>query len=83
MDDSRSPRRPPEQPSSPELAVLLLLLLCGQCTTVQGIQCERITLAACQGLGYNMTAMPNLAGHASQAEAEVAVGPTMPQTAAV
>lgn len=35
-----------------------------------GIQCERITAPACQGLGYNMTAMPNLAGHTSQADAE-------------
>lgn len=33
-------------------------------------QCERITVEDCQGLGYNMTAMPNLVGHASQAEAE-------------
>lgn len=37
---------------------------------VSGIQCERITVPACQGLGYNMTAMPNLAGHTSQADAE-------------
>lgn len=35
-----------------------------------GIQCERITVPACQGLGYNMTAMPNLAGHNSQLDAE-------------
>lgn len=37
---------------------------------VSGIQCERITVPACQGLGYNMTAMPNLAGHTSQSDAE-------------
>lgn len=36
-------------------------------------QCERITAAACQGLGYNMTSMPNLAGHKTQAEAELMV----------
>ncbi len=35
-----------------------------------GIQCERINVPACQGLGYNMTAMPNLAGHTSQTDAE-------------
>lgn len=36
-------------------------------------QCERITAAACQGLGYNMTSMPNLAGHKTQMEAELRV----------
>lgn len=43
---------------------------------VSGIQCERITVPACQGLGYNMTAMPNLAGHTSQADAENMVNST-------
>lgn len=40
---------------------------------VFGIQCERISVPACQGLGYNMTAMPNLVGHNSQADAEMVV----------
>lgn len=39
-----------------------------------GLQCERITVAACQGLGYNMTAMPNQIGHADQSEAAEMVG---------
>lgn len=39
-----------------------------------GLQCQRITVPACQGLGYNMTAMPNLAGHTNQLEAELRVG---------
>lgn len=39
-----------------------------------GLQCQRITVPACQGLGYNMTAMPNLAGHSNQLEAELRVG---------
>lgn len=39
-----------------------------------GLQCERITVAACQGLGYNMTAMPNQIGHADQSEAAKMVG---------
>jgi len=38
-----------------------------------GLQCQRITVPACQGLGYNMTAMPNLAGHTNQLEAELRV----------
>lgn len=38
-----------------------------------GIQCERISVPACQGLGYNMTTMPNLVGHNSQADAEMVV----------
>lgn len=40
-------------------------------------QCERITAAACQGLGYNMTSMPNLAGHKTQMEAELRVSVDM------
>ncbi|KAI9582352.1 hypothetical protein GQX74_015475 [Glossina fuscipes] len=41
--------------------------------TPNGLQCQRITVSACQGLGYNMTAMPNLAGHTNQLEAELRV----------
>lgn len=44
--------------------------VCFVVPTVSGMQCERITVPACQGLGYNMTAMPNLAGHTSQTDAE-------------
>lgn len=42
--------------------------------TSNGLQCQRITVTACQGLGYNMTALPNLAGHTNQLEAELRVG---------
>lgn len=45
---------------------------------VGGMQCERITVPACQGLGYNMTAMPNLAGHTSQSDAENMVSELQP-----
>lgn len=38
-----------------------------------GLQCKRIAVSACQGLGYNMTALPNLAGHTNQLEAELQV----------
>lgn len=39
-----------------------------------GLKCQLITVTACQGLGYNMTALPNLAGHTNQLEAELRVG---------
>ena len=42
--------------------------------TSNGLQCQLITVTACQGLGYNMTALPNLAGHTNQLEAELRVG---------
>lgn len=44
----------------------------------QGLQCERISVPACQGLGYNMTAMPNLAGHTNQLDAEIRITKLMP-----
>lgn len=37
------------------------------------IKCERIISPTCQGLGYNMTAMPNLAGHTNQIDADLMV----------
>lgn len=62
------------------LASLLLLLALTTLSavvpfvrTTSIIQCERITVKACQGFGYNLTAMPNLAGHQSQSEAEFLV----------
>lgn len=42
--------------------------------TSNGLRCQVITVTACQGLGYNMTALPNLAGHTNQLEAELRVG---------
>lgn len=48
----------------------IAISVCYVVPIVSGIQCERITVPACQGLGYNMTAMPNLAGHTSQIDAE-------------
>lgn len=41
---------------------------------LNGLQCQRITASTCQGLGYNMTSMPNLAGHTNQLDAEMRVG---------
>ncbi|SPP78437.1 frizzled-3 [Drosophila guanche] len=43
-----------------------------------GLQCQRIAVSACQGLGYNMTALPNLAGHTNQLEAELQIAKLMP-----
>ncbi|XP_067638026.1 frizzled-3 [Eurosta solidaginis] len=43
-----------------------------------GLQCQRITVPACQGLGYNMTAMPNSAGHTNQLEAELRTTKLLP-----
>lgn len=45
----------------------------GQAAGPNGLQCQRIAVSACQGLGYNMTALPNLAGHTNQLEAELQV----------
>lgn len=36
-------------------------------------QCEWIPVTVCQGLGYNMTAMPNLIGHTNLLDAEIMV----------
>uniref|UniRef100_A0A240SWC9 Frizzled-3 n=1 Tax=Glossina brevipalpis TaxID=37001 RepID=A0A240SWC9_9MUSC len=46
--------------------------------TPNGLQCQRISVSACQGLGYNMTAMPNLAGHTNQLEAELRITKLLP-----
>ena len=35
--------------------------------------CEPIRVEACQGLGYNVTAMPNFGGHESQLDAELQI----------
>ncbi|KAL7744080.1 hypothetical protein ACLKA6_009068 [Drosophila palustris] len=43
-----------------------------------GLQCQRIAVSACQGLGYNMTALPNLAGHTNQLEAELQIAKLLP-----
>ncbi|XP_068158920.1 frizzled-3 [Drosophila tropicalis] len=43
-----------------------------------GLQCQRIAVSACQGLGYNMTALPNLAGHTNQLEAELQIAKFLP-----
>lgn len=54
------------------LIIAIVLLQAPQ--HAHGLQCERITVPACQGLGYNMTALPNLSGHTDQTEAEIVVG---------
>ena len=33
-------------------------------------KCERLTVSLCQGLRYNLTAMPNFMGHTDQLQAE-------------
>lgn len=72
----------------PLLLLLLLLQFCQRAHSIGnigsagvgvgvgsgvGLQCQRIAVSACQGLGYNMTALPNLAGHTNQLEAELQV----------
>lgn len=37
------------------------------------LQCEKITIPACQNLGYNMTVVENYAGYTSQKDAEIMV----------
>uniref|UniRef100_A0A1I8M8X4 Frizzled-3 n=2 Tax=Musca domestica TaxID=7370 RepID=A0A1I8M8X4_MUSDO len=46
--------------------------------TPNGLQCERIAVSACHGVGYNMTAFPNLAGHTNQMEAELRITKLLP-----
>ncbi|XP_075158977.1 frizzled 3 [Haematobia irritans] len=46
--------------------------------TINGLQCQRITISACHGVGYNMTAFPNLAGHTNQLEAELRITKLLP-----
>ncbi|XP_061400309.1 frizzled-3 [Musca vetustissima] len=46
--------------------------------TPNGLQCQRITVSACHGVGYNMTAYPNLAGHTNQMEAELRITKLLP-----
>lgn len=41
-------------------------------------QCEWIPVTVCQGLGYNMTAMPNLIGHTNLLDAEIMVNAKQP-----
>lgn len=53
--------------------LLKTLMLSVSFVTSSIIKCERIIAPACQGLGYNMTAMPNLAGHNNQIDADLMV----------
>lgn len=64
------------------LLILLLMLKTLNATTIQAstvndlngkTKCERITMSYCQGLGYNLTMMPNLAGHADIKDANLMV----------
>ncbi len=61
---------------------LLLFLpwsLASSSSSVTGDSCEPIKMPLCQSVGYNMTRMPNLAGHRLQAYAnnEVLQGKTI------
>ncbi|XP_071491054.1 frizzled-9-like [Diadema antillarum] len=56
--------------------VVLLGIFCFGSSFAAGLQhsgshghCERITIEFCQGIGYNLTRMPNLFGHLTQSEA--------------
>lgn len=58
--------------------VLMSLFVVSRVDIAHGLQCQRISTPLCQGLGYNMTALPNLAGHATQEEAEEAITKLLP-----
>ncbi|CAL8344675.1 unnamed protein product [Arctogadus glacialis] len=65
-------------PGTPEVFLLtLLLLLCGLTGAVafgdevEEMTCDPIRIAMCQGLGYNVTKMPNLVGNVLQSDAEL------------
>lgn len=46
-----------------------IAVLMGTVWTVDGA-CEPIRIEMCRGLGYNVTAMPNLVGHEIQGDAD-------------
>lgn len=52
---------------------IILINLCQLLNLTFGIHCEKIKHPACIGLGYNTTAMPNLAGHQNILDAEKVV----------
>lgn len=59
-------------------ALLLLSGLLGSLCVVQGfgeeveeMTCDPIRISMCQGLGYNVTKMPNLVGNVLQSDAEL------------
>ncbi|XP_055842889.1 frizzled-3 [Episyrphus balteatus] len=60
------------------LVLVVVFMVFDGVHTSQGLQCQRISVPACQGLGYNMTAMPNLAGHTNQLDAEIRITKLMP-----
>ena len=55
----------------------LLLLVCPLCVVyafgdeVEEMTCDPIRISMCQGLGYNVTKMPNLVGNVLQSDAEL------------
>ncbi|XP_049775984.1 frizzled-9-like [Schistocerca cancellata] len=57
------------------LCLALLLLTAGG---ARALRCERINIPACQGLGYNLTTMPNVLGHEDQIQAERALQALLP-----
>lgn len=59
-------------------AAFLLLLVAPQLCPVQAfgdeveeMTCDPIRISMCQGLGYNVTKMPNLVGNVLQSDAEL------------
>lgn len=49
--------------------ILVVLALFGAFSECRGA-CEPIRIEMCRGLGYNVTAMPNLVGHEIQGDAD-------------
>ena len=67
-------------PGTPGVLSLTLLLLVGLSgprgaaafgDEVEEMTCDPIRIAMCQGLGYNVTKMPNLVGNVLQSDAEL------------
>ena len=61
------------------LLMLLIIARASLASAVRGMRvdysrnCEPIRVDACQGLGYNVTAMPNFGNHESQLDAELQI----------
>lgn len=55
--------------------VIFLIFMCISCVQCSGFDsqrtCEPIRIDICRGVGYNMTGMPNMAGHELQVDAKL------------
>ena len=56
----------------------LLFVFLSSLTLANGQQCEAISLSMCEGIGYNMTLMPNAFQHTTQIEADLEINQFAP-----